>query len=156
MWNTVKRVVTLSSFFLFRTSVNCEVKPRPFINQYIIGLIWNIKKIVSFSLWQNKSTKQEYNVKVGGGGDLLCVRLHHDVAVDEDGADDGEWEEWMSENMNGNPGQTENSQPQSVSPGSKSYLLIGWKGDSKYKAFSAENLKIAPPLLMTMKVFLSA
>ena len=89
-------------------------------------------------------------------GDLLCVGLDHDVAVDEDGADDGEWEEWMSENMNGNPGQTENSQPQSISPGSKSYLLIGWKGDSKYKAFSAENLKIAPPLLMTMKVFLSA
>ena len=40
---------------------------------------------------------------------LLCVWLHHDVAVDEDGADDGEWEEWMSENMNGNPEQTETS-----------------------------------------------
>ena len=88
---------------------------------------------------------------------LLCVWLHHDVAVDEDGADDGEWEERMSENMNGNPEQTENSQNLShFPPGSKSYLLIGWKGDSKYKAFSAENLKIAPPLLMTMKVFLSA
>ena len=92
-----------------------------------------------------------------GGGDLLCVGLHHDVAVDEDGADDGEWEEWVSENMYGNPEEIEPVRTSATfSPDSKYYLLIGWKGESKYKAFSAENLKIAPPLLMTMKVFLSA
>ena len=37
-------------------------------------------------------------------GDLLCVGLDHDVAVDEDGADDGEWEQGMSEHVDGNPG----------------------------------------------------
>ena len=36
-------------------------------------------------------------------GDLLCVGLDHDVAVDEDGADDGEWEQGMSEHVDGNP-----------------------------------------------------
>ena len=34
---------------------------------------------------------------------LLCVRLDHDVAVDEDGADDGKGEEGMCENMDCNP-----------------------------------------------------
>ena len=61
---------------------------------------------------------------------LLCVWLHHDVAVDEDGADDGEWEEWMSENMNGNPEQTEpQSEPHSLSPRLKvlpSDRVKGW------------------------------
>ena len=84
---------------------------------------------------------------------LLCVWLHHDVAVDEDGADDGEWEERMSEYMNGNPGH-DTLLPADL--GLQPHLLIGWKGESKNKAFSAENLKIAPPLLMTMNVFLSA
>ena len=32
---------------------------------------------------------------------LLCVRLDHDVAVDEDGADDGEGEERMREDVDG-------------------------------------------------------
>ena len=49
-----------------------------------------------------------------GGGHLLCVGLHHDVAVDEDGADDGEWEERMSEDMDGNP-EHSNQSP-----------LLGW------------------------------
>ena len=61
---------------------------------------------------------------------LLCVWLHHDVAVDEDGADDGEWEERMSENMNGNPEQTEpQSEPHSLSPRLKvlpSDRVKGW------------------------------
>ena len=34
---------------------------------------------------------------------LLCVRLYHDVAIDEDGADDGKGEEWMRENVYSNP-----------------------------------------------------
>ena len=37
-------------------------------------------------------------------GDLLCVGLDHDVAVDEDGTYDGEWEQGMSEHVDGNPG----------------------------------------------------
>ena len=57
-------------------------------------------------------------------GDLLCVWLDHDVAVNEDGADDGEWEEWMSENMNGNPGEIERSEPQSQSRGSMQCLTF--------------------------------
>ncbi len=32
---------------------------------------------------------------------------------------------------------------------------IGWNGDSRYMAFSAENLNIVPPLDTTMNVFLS-
>ena len=60
-------------------------------------------------------------------GDLLCVGLDHDVAVDEDGADDGEWEEWMSENMNGNPEQTENSQNLSHFLAAQS--LTFWSGE---------------------------
>lgn len=35
---------------------------------------------------------------------LLRVGLHHDVAVDEDGADDGEREEGVGEHMDGDPG----------------------------------------------------
>ena len=34
---------------------------------------------------------------------LLCVGLHHDVAVDEDGADDGAGEEGVGEHVDGNP-----------------------------------------------------
>jgi hypothetical protein len=34
---------------------------------------------------------------------LLCVRFYHHVAVDKDGANDGEGEEGMSENMDSNP-----------------------------------------------------
>ena len=34
---------------------------------------------------------------------LLRVWLHHDVAVDEDGADDGEREEGVGEHMDGDP-----------------------------------------------------
>ena len=36
---------------------------------------------------------------------LLRVWLHHDVAVDEDGADDSEREEGVGEHMDGDPGQ---------------------------------------------------
>ena len=38
---------------------------------------------------------------------LLRVWLHHDVAVDEDGADDGEREEGVGEHMDGDPGSVE-------------------------------------------------
>ena len=38
---------------------------------------------------------------------LLRVWLHHDVAVDEDGADDGEREEGVGEHMDGDPGSAE-------------------------------------------------
>ena len=44
------------------------------------------------------------NPGINGGknaGDLLCVLLYHDVAVDEDGADDGEGEQRVTQNMNG-------------------------------------------------------
>ena len=36
---------------------------------------------------------------------LLCVGLHHDVAVDEDGADDGAGEEGVGEHVDGDPDQ---------------------------------------------------
>ena len=35
--------------------------------------------------------------------DSLCIRLHHDVAVDQDGADDGEGEQGVGEDMDCNP-----------------------------------------------------
>lgn len=38
---------------------------------------------------------------------LLRVWLHHDIAVDEDGADDGEREEGVGEHMDGDPGSPE-------------------------------------------------
>ena len=38
---------------------------------------------------------------------LLRVWLHHDVAVDEDGANDGEREEGVGEHMDGDPGSVE-------------------------------------------------
>jgi hypothetical protein len=34
-------------------------------------------------------------------------------------------------------------------------LRIGWNGERRNKAFSAENRNIVPPLEMTMNVFLS-
>lgn len=40
-------------------------------------------------------------------GDLLCVGLDHDVAVDEDGADDGTREQRMCEHVDGDPGEDE-------------------------------------------------
>ena len=33
----------------------------------------------------------------------LCVGLHHNIAVDQDGADNGEGEEGMGEDVNSNP-----------------------------------------------------
>ena len=38
---------------------------------------------------------------------LLCVWFHHDVAVDEDGADDGEREEGVGEHVDGDPGSAQ-------------------------------------------------
>ena len=47
--------------------------------------------LVSALISVEEKNTLEYNFLVEvGGGDLLCVGLHHDVAVDEDGADDGE------------------------------------------------------------------
>ena len=40
-------------------------------------------------------------MKKYGKVDLLCIFLYHDVAVDEDGADDGEGEQRVTQNMNG-------------------------------------------------------
>ena len=57
---------------------------------------------------------------------LLCVWLHHDVAVDEDGADDGEWEERMSEDMDGNP---ENQSVTSNQSKIISQIITFWSGE---------------------------
>ena len=57
---------------------------------------------------------------------LLCVWLHHDVAVDEDGADDGEWEERMSEDMDGNP---ENQSVTSNQSRIISQIITFWSGE---------------------------
>lgn len=35
--------------------------------------------------------------------DLLGVWLDHDVTIDENGTNDGKREEWMGEDMNGDP-----------------------------------------------------
>ena len=59
-------------------------------------------------------------------GDLLCVGLDHDVAVDEDGADDGEWEERMSEDMDGNP---ENQSVTSNQSRIISQIITFWSGE---------------------------
>ena len=37
------------------------------------------------------------------GGDSLCIGFDHNVAVDKDGADDGEGEEGVGENVDSNP-----------------------------------------------------
>ena len=50
------------------------------------------------SLTEKPSVEEEHS-KVGDL--LLCVRLDHDVAVDEDGADDGEGEERVREQVDG-------------------------------------------------------
>ena len=50
------------------------------------------------SLTEKPSVEEEHS-KVGDL--LLCVRLDHDVAVDEDGADDGEGEERVREHVDG-------------------------------------------------------
>ena len=36
-------------------------------------------------------------------GDLLGVWLDHDVTIDENGTNDGKREEWMAEDMYGDP-----------------------------------------------------
>ena len=37
------------------------------------------------------------------GDNSLCIGFDHNVAVDKDGADDGEGEEGVGENMDSNP-----------------------------------------------------
>ena len=54
--------------------------------------------------------------------DLLCVGLDHDVAVDEDGTDDGEGEERVGEDVDGDP-------PDGVEGGEEEHGLLG--GEAK-------------------------
>ena len=55
----------------------------------------------------NEKFKAPNNHKTSHPVYLLRVGLHHDVAVDEDGADDGEREEGVGEHMDGDPGSVE-------------------------------------------------
>ena len=57
-------------------------------------------EFVRIKIRKYKSTKQPFVLKYM---DLLGVWFHHDVTVDKDGANDGEWEQWMRENMDRNP-----------------------------------------------------
>ena len=52
----------------------------------------------------NEKFKAPNNHKTSHPVYLLRVGLHHDVAVDKDGADDGEREEGVGEHMDGDPG----------------------------------------------------
>ena len=52
----------------------------------------------------NEKFKAPNNHKTSHPVYLLRVGLHHDVAVDQDGADDGEGEQRVCEDMDSNPG----------------------------------------------------
>ena len=65
------------------------------------------RHVVSISQAINEKVCEEHDDDDDDDDDSLCVWLHHDVAVDQDSADDGEGEEGVGENMNCNPKKTQ-------------------------------------------------